>query len=796
MSSKSSAAAPSPPDDLLPPGSTVDLTNCDREPIHIPGSIQPHGVLLTLEESELRVVQASENAASVLGAESLGAMLGQSVADLLGSDAALWIRRLADSEKLDGVPVYAFTLAPRHGKNPDSVPFPPLTWTLHRSGGRIVIEGEFSSEREENTAQFDVGGLVRRAIPRLRTAPDMESLCQRSAEEVRAITGFDRVMIYRFDPDGHGQVIAEVAKEGLDSFLGLHYPASDIPQQARRLYVLNTIRLIADVGYTPVPLAAAPGSGDDPLDMSFCSLRSVSPIHIEYLKNMGVEASMSLSIVEDGKLWGLVACHHYAPRRLPYDVRAACEVLAQMISLQIMARRDQEDDTYRTALRERSSRIIAKMAEEEDYRVGLYRHKPTIKDLLDCTGAAVVLDGRQCVRLGEAPPSDDILRLVEFLSSLQEQNEIFATDHLSSVYAAGREFARTASGVLALPLSRDTQNYLLWFRPEVVRTVNWAGNPEKAVVAGDDGTARLSPRRSFAKWQQEMHFRSLPWKRAELEAVRELQRAISTVILSKAEVLARLNRELIISNTELDSFAYVASHDLKEPLRGISNYVQFLQEDYRTLLPEEAQAQLNTVKRLAHRMDGLLDSLLHYSRLGRVELELRPCDLNAILTEVQEALHSRISETGVEVRVPRSLPIVSCDAVQMGEVFTNLLSNAIKYNNREAGRWVEIGIISPEELDTHTIPPGFSEDQPLFYVRDNGIGIDEKHRETVFRIFRRLHARDAFGGGSGAGLTITRRIIERHGGRIDFSSTPGEGTTFFFSLDQRKGKQEDEKIKK
>jgi light-regulated signal transduction histidine kinase (bacteriophytochrome) len=322
---------------------------------------------------------------------------------------------------------------------------------------------------------------------------------------------------------------------------------------------------------------------------------------------------------------------------------------------------------------------------------------------------------------------------------------------------------------------------VLWFRPEVIQTVNWGGDPNKPYQTGSMGD-RLTPRASFDLWQETVRGKSLPWKPVELEAALRLRNAVAEVIVRRAEELARLNVELARSNVELDSFAYVASHDLKEPLRGINNYIRFFREDHGDLLPEEARAKLDTLTRLTRRMDSLLDSLLHYSRVGRQDMTLEKADLNQVLNESVEALQSRLNETGTEVRIPRPLPgPVSCDPVQVGEVFTNLISNAAKYSDRPAGeRWVEVGWIDPEREENSAVPPDVK--VAVYYVRDNGIGIAEKHRDVVFRIFKRLHGRGEYSGGTGAGLTIAQKIVERHGGRIWLESAVGEGTTFYFTL--------------
>ncbi len=306
-----------------------------------------------------------------------------------------------------------------------------------------------------------------------------------------------------------------------------------------------------------------------------------------------------------------------------------------------------------------------------------------------------------------------------------------------------------------------------------MQTVDWGGNPNKPVEVLEDGSRRMSPRQSFERWQEMVRGCSLPWKACELEAVAELRSLIVGVVLRQADTLAAMNFELHRSNEELDSFAYIASHDLKEPLRGIHNYANFLMEDYAEALDDDGVAKLRTMVRLTQRMEDLINSLLYFSRLGRADLLRQSVNLTELVQQVIATLTIARPHNEVEFRIPQPLPTVEGDRAQINELFTNLISNAIKYNDKPE-KWIEIGFITGKrEKDLHPL---------TFYVRDNGIGIAPEHLDKIFQIFRRLHGRDDFGGGTGAGLTIARKIVERHGGRIWIESIPTQGSTFYFTL--------------
>jgi len=739
---------------------TADLSNCDREPIHIPGSIQPHGVLLVLRDPSLVICQVSENTGALLGLPA-ASLLGQPLTSLLPESQVEALREALLSDRLqDSNP---FKLALR-----DGAPARLFDGIAHRHQGRLFLELEPSAEQQA-LPFFGFYHQARGAMSRLRDARDLTDLCQEAVREVRRLTGFDRVIIYRFDSDWNGQVLAEDRSETADPYMGLHFPASDIPRQARALYLLNLLRLIPAVDYEPARLVALEDeAAQGPLDMSFCVLRSVSPVHMEYLRNMGAGSSMSISLIKEGQLWGLISCTHMSGSRyLPYEVRTACEFVGQFMSSFLATKEGHENYDQRIRAKSIQGRLLERMTRGRDFAVELCQAPPELLELTGASGAAVYFNGRTTI-LGKAPSDEQLQGLFRWLAGRPESQDVFSTSCLLKHYPESVEFKDVAAGLIAASMSRGRHNYVLWFRPEVVQTVEWGGNPHKPVdVQGEQ--PRLHPRKSFALWQETVRGKSLPWKDYELEAAQDLRRSIIDIVLERSEELLKLNTELERSNVELDSFAYAASHDLKEPLRGIHNYASLVvREDGEALRPAN-RTRMDTVVRLTQRMESLINSLLHYAQVGRMELSLRETDLNEVLASVLETLKPRLEEAHAEVRIPAPLPSARCDRVRMMEVFTNLVSNAIKYNDKDK-RWVELGSREDPERGT------------LYFVRDNGIGIKPEYHDAIFRIFKRLHGRDRYGGGTGTGLTIVKRLIERHNGRMWLESTPGEGTTFFFTL--------------
>lgn len=736
----------------------VDLTNCDREPIHIPGQIQPHGVLLVLQAPDLNIIQVSSNTQEMMG-RAPQALLGTALSDLLNEQQAQQIQQCLSEDFESANPLNLSILCSNQAIEFDGI--------VHRWDGLVLLELE-PKNTTGNPDFFDFYHQVKEPITRIQKSPTLVDLCRIVVKEIRRITGFNRVMVYQFDPEGAGMVVAEDTDQETP-YLDLHYPSSDIPKQARQLYTLNWLRLIPDAGYQPVALIPANNPlTDQPLDLSLSVLRSVSPIHLEYLHNMGVTASMSISLLQDQKLWGLIACHHSSPKYIPYHVRTVCEFIGQVMSAELSNKESGEDSEYKRRLKSLQTQFVETLSQSNHFLEGVEHLKAQLLNLVNATGA-VVCSGDQCIRVGETPSEAEIYALLDWIKPRLHQS-IFETRSLPKQYPAAESFQAIGSGVLALEISRIHCNYILWFRPEVIQTVNWGGNPNKPVEIQDDGSLRMSPRQSFQLWQEMVQGCALPWKACEVEAVVELRSLIVGIVLRQAEELAAMNDELQRSNEELDSFAYIASHDLKEPLRGIHNYANFLMEDYTETLNDEGVAKLETLVRLTQRMEDLINSLLHFSRLGRIELLRQTVNLDELVQQVIATLAIARPHSEIEFRILHPLPRIECDRDQVNELFTNLISNAIKYNDKPE-KWVEIGGLAGEAAENLT-----------FYVRDNGIGIPQEHQEKIFQIFRRLHGRDDFGGGTGAGLTIARKIVERHGGRIWVESIPNQGTTFYFTL--------------
>jgi chemotaxis family two-component system sensor kinase Cph1 len=740
---------------------------CDAEPIHIPGGIQPHGYLLCLSDT-LTILQASENLA-VLAKRPVEQLLGEPVDVLLGITAAEQIAHAVASAELDETPLYIGVVenvlylpaASAQERPIASVDGPEFDITIHRHDGNLIVELEIA--RHSNSDVFaSMYPLVRTFTRSLQDVETVTELAELAVQEVRRMTGFGRVLLYNFDEEGRSHVLAESKDDSYVSFLNQTFPASDIPRQARALYVKQRVRLVADVDAKPVRIVppVSPVTGRPP-DLTYTSLRSFSPIHLEYMRNMGTYASMSVSLIVRGKLWGLISCHDHDAQLVPFEVRMAIEHLGQLVSLQIEAKEERAEAAYLQGLRSTMSRLIARLSEHEDYRVALESSPDDLLCFAGSRGAAIVADGKVTL-IGFTPDADTVLALAQWLES--STKGVYATDALPEEWPRASRHIDTASGILAVPISQIFRNYVIWFRPETARTIKWAGEPVKRVSSQDGSVA---PRKDFAPWLEIVRNRSLRWRPVELEIAAEFRASMLNIVLRRAEELAELASELSRANKELEAFSYSVSHDLRAPLRHIAGYGDLLRETEGETLSERSKRFLTNMLDSARLAGVLVDDLLTFSQMGRAALRPVQVDLNQLVQSVVQEFGAETANRKVEWIIPE-LPSVTGDPAFLQIALRNLFSNAVKYTRTRESARIELSVNS-------------TTDEYIVSVRDNGVGFNMKYVNKLFGVFQRLHRAEEFDG-TGIGLANVRRIIERHDGRTWAEGREGEGAAFHFSL--------------
>ena len=729
---------------------------CDAEPIHIPGGIQPHGYLLCLSNT-LQILQASENVATLTG-KSIDAILGAPVASIIGEAATRRVAHAAAETPVDESPLYLGVAefdAP--GERHDA----EFDITLHRYDGNLIME--FEVARHANADVFaSMYPLVRTFTRSLQDVASVAELAGLAVQEVRAMTGFGRVLLYSFDDEGRSHVLAEHVEPGYASFMHQVFPASDIPRQARALYLKHRVRLVADVNATPAkivpPLSPITGR---PTDLSYATLRSFSPIHLEYMRNMGTFASMSVSLVVRGRLWGLISCHDHDPRLVPFEVRMAIEHLGHLLSLQIEAKEERAETAYLLNLRSTMSRLISTMSEYDDYVEGLQSSPEDLMCFAGAMGVALVVDDHVTL-VGATPDQETVLALAQWLATTS--TGVYATDSLPEAWPRASRHVGTASGILAVPISQIFRNYVIWFRPETLHTIKWAGEPAKG-ISPKDGS--IAPRKDFAPWLETVRNHSTRWRPVEIDIAGEFRVAMLNTVLRRAEELAELATELRRANKELEAFSYSVSHDLRAPLRHIAGYGDLLREQEGNTLSERSQRFLNNMLDSARFAGVLVDDLLTFSQMGRAALRPVTIDLNRLVESVVHEFAPETENRKVEWIVP-PLPTVTADPAFLQIALRNLFSNAVKYTRTRESAKIVLAVTT-------------SADEIIVSVADNGVGFNMKYVNKLFGVFQRLHRAEEFDG-TGIGLANVRRIIERHDGRTWAEGREGEGATFYFSL--------------
>ena len=499
----------------LPMTNKVDLTNCDREPIHLISAIQPTGFLIAVSTDWL-ISRVSTNAADFLG-RSIDALLGASLRDVLTVEAVHTLRNRLSIMRGEDAVERAFGVQLVDGGGRFDV-------AVHVSNGEIVMEAEPS----EPEADLNPSAMVQTMLSRLNRLTDLDALLKEAARQVRALTGHHRVMIYRFQPDGSGEVVAERLAAGLEPFVGLRYPASDIPRQARALMERNVVRVAADVDATACAVVPQLGPTGAPLDLSMSTLRTHSPIHIEYLKNMGVGATLTISLLRGGRLWGLIACHHKTARQISYERRTAAELFAQVLSLLIETREREAVSDYEQRTRRLHDGLMAAIVESGSTAANLGAIAEQISEIVPCDGMAIRI-GDEMVLTGATPTREETDALTRFLDR-SATSQVLALNDLGQAYPPARDYAERAAGMLAIPVSRSPRDYLIFFRREIARSITWAGDPAKPVQIGSNGI-RLTPRKSFEAWREIVRGQSAAWTEPELRAADALRVTILEVVL-------------------------------------------------------------------------------------------------------------------------------------------------------------------------------------------------------------------------------------------------------------------------
>ncbi|GAB4393678.1 MAG: ATP-binding protein [Gammaproteobacteria bacterium] len=730
------------------------LTICAKEPIHLPNSIQPHGFLVVLNE-DLLIERISDNTQLFLPQFS-PEKLGKRITDCWDEESVNTITYIAEQSNAQ-CNLQSTTLT-MYGQKFDS--------TLYRVNNNIVIECEPVVSETEHLLLTAMCNQLDYFIDRLQQTHTIAEQCQITVEELHKLTGFARTKIYQFDEDWHGHVIAESKDNHMKSYLNHHFPAGDIPEQARALYVRSPLRLIADVNYNPVNILSST-KNPSPLDMSLSVLRSVSPVHLQYLRNMRVAASMSISILHENKLWGLICCHHHKPKYLPYSIRKIAQLMGEMLALQISVLTSSQELAYREQVQQNISSLTSKLRNQVHTKK-IEHTLPELMQAVAATGIALHLNHKTFV-WGKTPAKEIIAHLVNWLINYYPR-ALFSTHNLSAEITINNTTRAIASGLLATPVGKNLDDIILWFRPEIIQTIKWAGNPQQTKNLDASGNF-LTPRKSFDLWEQTVRGTAAPWKQVELEAARQLADMINA---------CQIDQKLKESFKEIETLSYIISHDFRAPLLNLHGFTQELQQalnklpeimpnpppEVQTIIANDMTTTTKFINNAVNKLDIMTSAMLELSRTGRRELRFTPVDTKALTEQCIQTLQHQINTQGITVSI-KDLPTVIADYVSLQQIFSNILDNAVKYLVP-----TRCGII---EICAKQTPA-----ETIFIIKDNGRGIAQKDIHKVFEIFHRIGNNDV--PGEGMGMAYVKTLVERHGGRLWCKSKVEKETRFYFSI--------------
>lgn len=727
------------------------LQQCANEPIHIPNCIQPHGLMLVTKNTSEDILQVSENVIQHLGISAQDC-IGKHLADVIGADN---LQAINEAIREADLAPYKFTSVELAGKPYDAV--------VHFSRHYKVFEFEPKMDgARKDTLQKVYEDLRNYSIEAQKTY-DVESLYHLIVSHVRNITGFDRVKLYKFDEAWNGAVVAEDRANHMPSYLGLNFPASDIPEQARRLYSINYLRLIPDIRYRPSPLyPPLIKDSSKPLDMSYSVLRSVSPIHIQYLENIDVEASMSISIMQDNKLWGLIACHHKTSLHIPHSIRVLCEIIAHIFSAKLTTMR-RSVDNQRHDIRKLLIEKLSLTSSLDTFENTIAKNSEIALQALDADGIAIFSGGKFWY-FGETFEQEYLELLANWYRKFGNK-AIVHTSFVGDYFQHDEVLKNLSGGLLFVPIGVYSEDIAIWFRKAKTESVNWAGNPEKPVEQTKAGY-RLTPRSSFELWQTTIQGRSKNWSLLDIETAE----SIAQILLENSKIQSD------IANKAKTDFLSHMSHELRTPLGAIISIIQVLNRD--NTLTEDQRKLIYNLEVSSDSLFSLINDLLDISKIEANEyiLEVAPFKVAELAEDVRSIMSVKATEKNLQLSINYLATkdfVFQGDKTKIKQILFNLVNNAIKFTER--------GFVNLFASVTETEHPEIK--CLTIEVIDSGIGIDETKLESIFGKFIQADSSTSrLYGGTGLGLSICKSIVELMGGEIVVTSKLGLGSNFKVSL--------------
>ncbi|PSR55725.1 hypothetical protein AHMF7605_20560 [Adhaeribacter arboris] len=732
----------------------VDLTNCDTEPIHIIGRIQPHGFLLVIDKATHTVEQVSDNLSAYLSHDPEN-VINRLLSTLLTPEEYRFITEIINQELFVQPQIISWQGQPFFG-------------FFHFSDGKIILECEPYTNQRDND-QLKHNNRVALLSQQLNQMEDLADVAEIVAITMAKALAYDRVEVIQFDPEWNSEVIGEAHNASLPAYLGHHFPASDIPAPARELLLKKHIRQIPDVNAEAAEIIPYHNSvTGTPTNILLSELRNPSEIHLEYVKNMGVAATISFSILVKGKLWGLISCHNVVSVYLNVWQRQVGDLITKTFANVILSLQEKRDVKQWARYRHNEELLIKQINQSKDIQAGLLHQDLNLLAITESTGAALFL-GNKFTTFGQVPTEEQMLYLINWLAT-NEVERLFCTRELSKRFPEAIAYRNVASGLLALEISRYNKEYLLFFKPEMQETRIWAGNPEQPKMGID---LRLHPRKSFEKWEEEIQGKSLPWSLNEQEITQTLLKDIIAIQLrNQATELESLNKglntvagKLQAKNNQLEDFALIMSHNLKSPLNNINGLHQVYQQEPN---PEMAIMVLDRIKLVSNNMAETIDDLnIILKNRTDNQLPWEEIYLPDLIQKETQNLAAVIEQTDAEVQTNLQAPVIYLPKIYAESILHNFLSNALKYRSSNRKPCIQV--------------KSWLQNEHIYLsVTDNGLGMDlNRMGNKLFGLYKTFHRHEQ---AKGLGLYLTKMQIEALGGEVQVTSELDKGTTFTVSF--------------
>lgn len=733
-----------------------DLTNCEDEPLHIIGAVQSHACLLVCDRANKSILQASANTEEFVGIDYQD-LIGLNLNQILSEQAIVQMMEGLEetgSDNLHFTFEYNFNQARKQG------------WKIcicYFTRDFLMLEIEplvHAMPYLKWQMEFS------KTLHTLQRISNLQNILQETVDEVKKITGFEQIIAYQFDAEMNGKVVAEKKEAHLKSYLNLHYPAGDIPKQARALYVKNQVRFISDSYAEQIPILPVinPKSGQ-PADLTHSTVRGVSPIHLQYLQHMGMSTSMSIAIVRDNELWGLITCLNSTSKLVDFYQRRAVWFLGKILAMHIIQAEVKEKEEYTKQFTNAKAQLLSQLEKSNDSLLQAFAvHGELLLEMNEATGAVVHFDHKTLL-FGETPDYPAVQELIRWCEANQKEDN-YNTHELPKVYPPASAFTDKAAGLLSLKFSYETPAFIMWFKQERIKTIQWGKNVE--VEYGPD-KIELHPLNSFQKWKEQVSGKSDYWKNIETGIAGIFRREINALLIEKNVNKSKI-KQLSEAYKELESFSYTVAHDMRGPLRNIHGFANILKESYSEKLNPEDSSLLNYIMESSERLDVYIQDMLAYSKLSHTDWNLEQMPVKWMIENtLQELLDNpKNKDRTIEIHLQEEIPPLMTNKTLFRQLIDNLLSNAFKYSGHSNPSVITIAAEAADGFTTLSIG-------------DNGIGFDMNYADKIFEVFTRAVGDDEYEG-TGVGLAIVKRIVLLHKGKIWVESAPGNGSTFFIRL--------------